>query len=69
MNNKIREFRKLRGMSQRDLAMQVGITRQTVGLIETFKYNPSLKVCLKIADVLGTGLDELFNPKYFDEEE
>lgn len=36
------------------------MTRQTIGLIEAGKYNPSLKLCLAISKVLGKGLDELF---------
>ena len=36
------------------------MTRQTVGLIEADKYNPSLKLCLAMSKVLDKGLDELF---------
>lgn len=65
MDNKIREYRKKKNLSQAELAEEVGLARQTVGLLENKSYNPSLKVCLNIANVLDTTLDSLFNPKYF----
>ncbi|TLQ14592.1 helix-turn-helix transcriptional regulator [Lentilactobacillus parafarraginis] len=65
MNNKVREYRIKVGMTQRELAIKVGLTRQTIGLIENDNYNPSLRVCLNIADTLEESLDALFNPKYF----
>ena len=45
---------------QEQLADLVGVTRQTIGLIEAGKYNPTLKLCLAMSRVLGKGLDELF---------
>ncbi|WP_299515955.1 helix-turn-helix transcriptional regulator [uncultured Rummeliibacillus sp.] len=65
MKNRVREYRMKMGMSQRELALTVGLTRQTIGLIETFKYNPSLKVCLDIVNTLGQSLDVVFNPNFF----
>jgi putative transcriptional regulator len=47
-------------MKQEDLAQVVGVTRQTIGLIEAGKYNPSLKLCIAICKALGKTLDELF---------
>jgi putative transcriptional regulator len=47
-------------MTQGDLAKAVGVTRQTIGLIESGKYNPTLSLCVKIAETLGKTLDELF---------
>lgn len=47
-------------MSQAQLAEAVGVTRQTIGLIESGKYNPTLKLCLAICHALGKTLDELF---------
>ena len=47
-------------LSQEQLAESVGATRQTIGMIEAGKYNPSLKLCLAICKVLGKTLDELF---------
>ena len=47
-------------LSQEDLANMVGATRQTIGLIEAGKYNPSLNLCLQICWATGKTLDELF---------
>ncbi len=48
------------GLTQEQLAEQVGVTRQTIGLIESGKYNPTLKLCLMLAKITGKRLDELF---------
>ncbi len=47
-------------MKQEDLAKAVGVTRQTIGMIESGNYNPSLKLCVSICKALGKTLDELF---------
>ncbi len=47
-------------VSQEQLADLVGVTRQTINLIESGNYNPSLKLCLEICKVLHKTLDELF---------
>lgn len=47
-------------LSQEDLANLIGVTRQTIGMIESGKYNPSLNLCLEICWVTGKTLDELF---------
>lgn len=52
--------RVLLGLSQEDLAKQIGVSRQTIILIEKEKYNPSLKLCIAICKALHTTLDELF---------
>ena len=57
---KLKLARVERNLSQQDLADQVGATRQTIGLIEKGKYNPSLNLCIKIARVLNKTLDQLF---------
>ena len=48
------------GLTQSELAERVGVTRQTIGLIEGGDYNPTLNLCLSIARSLGKTLDELF---------
>lgn len=48
------------GLSQQELADAIGATRQTIGLIEAGRYNPSLKLCMAICKTLGKTLDELF---------
>lgn len=47
-------------MNQGDLAKAVGVTRQTIGMIESGNYNPSLKLCVSICKALNKTLDELF---------
>ena len=48
------------GLSQDELARAVGATRQTIGMIESGKYNPSLNLCTSICRVLGKTLNDLF---------
>ncbi len=47
-------------MTQGDLADAIGVTRQTIGLIEAGKYNPSLSLCIAICKRLDKTLDQLF---------
>ncbi len=47
-------------MKQEDLAKAVGVTRQTIGLIESGKYNPTLNLCIAICKALGKTLNDLF---------
>lgn len=60
MRNNVKLARVQVDLTQQELAEKVGITRQTVSLIEKGKYNPSLKLCLAICDVVNQSLDELF---------
>ena len=59
-NLKLKLARVEMGLSQQELADLIGATRQTVGLIEKGKYNPSLKLCIGIARALNRTLDDLF---------
>jgi putative transcriptional regulator len=59
-NMKLKLARVEKGLSQQELADLVDATRQTIGLIEGGKYNPSLNLCLRIARALGKTLDPLF---------
>ena len=47
-------------MNQEDLAKVVGVTRQTIGLIEAGNYNPTLNLCIAICRALGKTLNDLF---------
>ncbi len=58
--NKIKVARAEKGLTQEQLAARVKVTRQTIGLIEKGKYNPSLQLCLALAKELGKTLDDLF---------
>ena len=57
---KLRLARVGNGLSQQELADRVGVTRQTIGLIEKGGYNPTLNLCLNIARELDKTLDDLF---------
>ena len=59
-NKKLKLARLERDMSQADLAQAVGVTRQTIGLIESGNYNPTLKLCVAICQALGKALNDLF---------
>ena len=59
-NVRLKAARIAMDMSQGDLANKVGVTRQTIGLIELGKYNPTLSVCIAICKALNKTLDELF---------
>jgi len=59
-NLKLKLARVELDMTQGDLAEAVGVTRQTIGLIEAGKYNPSLSLCQSICRRLGKTLDQLF---------
>ena len=60
IKNKLKLARVENDLTQEHLADLVGVTRQTIGLIEAGKYNPSLKLCLAMSKVLDKGLDQLF---------
>ena len=61
MRNLKMKFRRIElDMSQTELAKKVGVTRQTIGLIEAGDFNPSLKLCIAICRALGVTLDEIF---------
>lgn len=59
-NTRMRDARITRGLSQQELAVLVGATRQTIGLIEAGRYNPSLKLCTAICKALDKTLNDLF---------
>jgi len=58
--NRVKLARVERDLTQAQLAERVGVTRQTIGLIERGGYNPTLKLCLAIARAVNKTLDELF---------
>ncbi|NIB64562.1 transcriptional regulator [Streptococcus pseudopneumoniae] len=59
-NLKLKLARVELDLTQGQLAEAVGVTRQTIGLIEAGKYNPSLSLCQSICRCLGKSLDQLF---------
>ena len=61
MNTKIKELRKERKISQEQLALAVGTTRQTITSIEVGKYTASLALAYKIAHFFGLTIEEVFD--------
>lgn len=49
-----------KGLTQQELVDQIGVTRQTIGLIEQGRFNPSLALCIQICKALGRTLNDLF---------
>ncbi|MBK5254107.1 MAG: helix-turn-helix transcriptional regulator [Peptostreptococcaceae bacterium] len=47
-------------LSQAQLAEKVGVTRQTIGMIEAGKFNPSLQLCVTICKILNVTLNDIF---------
>lgn len=59
-NLRMKAARAASGLSQADLARAVGVTRQTIGLIEAGGYNPTLNLCVAICKALHVTLNDLF---------
>ena len=64
--NRVKLARVENDLTQAQLAERAGVTRQTIGLIEAGRFNPSLKLCMAIAKALNKTLDDLF---WIEEEE
>ncbi|KLV29412.1 helix-turn-helix transcriptional regulator [Priestia megaterium] len=60
LRNRVRELRARFKWTQQDLADSVGITRQTVGLIEKGDYAPSVALALKIAKSFNVSVEDVF---------
>ena len=65
MKTRIKELRARHGMTQEDLAIKVGVRRETVLFLEKGKYNPSLRLAHDVAKALKSKIDEVF---FFDDE-
>lgn len=61
IKSRVREFRIKNDLTQEELAGRVGVRRETIVFLEQGKYNPSLKLALKIAEELGVSVDKLFS--------
>lgn len=60
LNNRVKQFRQAKKLSQEDLAKMVGTTRQTIISIEKKVFNPSAKLALLICIALGVKFEQLF---------
>ena len=61
MNTKIPQLRKVRKLSQQELADAVGVTRQTITSLEVGKYTASLVLAYKIARYFGMTIEKVFD--------
>ena len=59
-NLKLKLARVEKDISQEELAELIGVTRQTIGLIESGNYNPSIKLCNAICHALDKTLNDIF---------
>ncbi len=57
---KLKLARVMLDLSQEELAKRVGVTRQTINMIEKGNYNPSINLCISICRALNKTLDEIF---------
>ena len=60
MNNRLRLLRATRNWRQQDLAQRLDVSRQSVNAIETGKYDPSLPLAFRIAELFGLSIEEVF---------
>lgn len=61
MNNRLKVLRAERDWSQQDLADRLEVSRQSVNAIEKGRYDPSLPLAFKIADVFGLAIEDIFS--------
>ena len=60
MKNRIKEFRARDGLTQEELARQVGVRRETIVFLEKGKYNPSLSLAHQISKQFKQTIEEVF---------
>lgn len=62
MRNRLKVLRAERSWSQAELARHLGVSRQTVNAVETGKYDPSLPLAFRIAEVFDLTIEDVFEP-------
>jgi putative transcriptional regulator len=60
LENRLKELRTNASWSQGELALRLGVSRQTINAVETDKYDPSLPLALRIAKLFGVPVDQIF---------
>ena len=60
MDNNLKDLRKLKNVSQNDLADALSVSRQTINSIENGKFDPSLTLAMKLTRYFGVSLEEIF---------
>src|SRR3954468_19491177 len=61
MNNRVKQLRTERGLSQQQLGEAMAVSRQTINSIEKERYTPSLPLAIALARYFGTYVEELFH--------
>ncbi|MFB6158962.1 MAG: helix-turn-helix transcriptional regulator [Candidatus Nanohalobium sp.] len=61
MKNELKVFRAKKDITQKELAKEMDVSRQTINAIETGKYDPSLELALKLAEYFETSVEEIFS--------
>jgi putative transcriptional regulator len=67
VKNRLKVLRAERDWSQARLAQELGVSRQTINAIETGKYDPSLPLAFKFAQLFNLSIEEIFNPEDADQ--
>lgn len=62
MKNRLKVLRAERNWSQAELAEQAGVSRQTINALETGRYDPSLPLAFKLADIFRLPIEDIFYP-------
>jgi len=62
MKNRLRVLRAEQAWSQESLAERLGVSRQTVNAVETGKYDPSLPLAFRMAQLFGKTIEDIFQP-------
>ena len=60
MKNKVEWYRKKQGLTQSELADLLEVSRQTIGSLENGRYNPSIVLAFKIAQIFNVTIEEIF---------
>ena len=60
MNNNLKSLRKIKNVSQNDLANALSVSRQTINSIENGKFDPSLTLAIKLTKYFNVSIDEIF---------
>jgi putative transcriptional regulator len=67
MRNRLKVLRAERDWTQEELAKRVGISRQAINAIETGKYDPSLPLAMKLGQLFGLPVEQIFFPEQEDQ--
>ena len=68
MNNRLKELREKALMTQEELAISAGVSRQTIISLEKGRYNPSITLAYKLSRIFGLSIEEVFLLNEMEEE-